>query len=186
MEIATCKKSSEEKSILWSLKPVLIYTKISGLATYQELGNKSCTAHRILGYFWFILSLICLFLNCFFQIFNCVEDIKRRFLCAGQSRFYSVQLVPYVFGESLISCLRPIFVAGVPLIFAYKFYFYWDIKKIVSSIHEIEKKITLPDTFYRKCRNGFLLLIAISLLVGMMDFHPCDFRQSDEIFGGRS
>ena len=141
-----------------------MHTKISGMPPYRELGNESCI-HRILGYFWFILSLICLFLNCFFQIFNFVEDMKRRFLCAGQSRFYSLQLVPYVFGDFLISCLGPIFVAGVPLIFTFQFYFTGKFQKIVHSIKEIEKKVTLSDKFYRKCRKGFFLLIAISLLV---------------------
>ena len=141
-----------------------MHTKISGMPPYRELENESCT-HRILGYFWFILSLICLFLNCFLQIFNFVEDMKRRFLCAGQSRFYSLQLVPYVFGDFLISCLRPIFVAGVPLIFTFQFYFTGKFQKIVHSIKEIEKKVTLSDKFYRKCRKGFFLLIAISLLV---------------------
>lgn len=156
---------SEKRSILWNLTPLLIYLKISGTPTLREKENKSYI-HRILGYFWLILSITCLLLNCFFQAFNTAEDMKRRFSCAGQSHFYSLQLVPVVFGDFFINCIiRPTYVAGIPLIFAIKFYFTGKFQEIFISIHKIERKLTLPSSFYRKCLIGCLFLIAISFMV---------------------
>lgn len=159
-----CFKSPEEKNILWSLKPVLMYTKISGIPTYDASENKSCT-YRILGYFWFILSLTCLFLNCFFQIFNFVEDMKKRYVC-GFSIFDSLKYFPFAFADLLgKSYSKPFFVTGVPLVFALQFYFTGKFQKIVGSVKQIENKMLLSDRFYRKCRKACYFSMAVSLLV---------------------
>ena len=153
-------------SILWSLNPVVVLMKICGIPTNFELANKiGCTAHRVFFYyFWRILSFICLLLNCFFQNYNLVQEMKTVSICSSFSFDYW-KLIPFDFAELARVCLEPIYITGIPLVFSFQFYFTGKLQKIWNSILKFDEKLSLPSSFYRKCRKRCLLLIAISLLV---------------------
>jgi len=152
-------KLFERKNILLSLNPLFVYTKISGIPAYSEQRNESC-CNQILGYFSRILTFISLFINCFFQVYNCAEGIQTRFNC-GRLNDVLINL-PLQLTESFQLFIRTFFVAGVPLVFAFQFYVTRRFKQIWSSIEEIEIKLVPPIKFYRKFRKFSLLLIAIS------------------------
>ncbi len=159
-------KSSEKikMSIAWSLKPVLFFMKISGIPTYYEPKIKHCIL-RILGYFChYFPSLICLFLNCFFQINRFVEDCYRHF----SLNIINNNIVPPVLQEcieTLQIAFEPLLVTGVPFVFACQFYFTKKFKTIWSSIQIFDERLQLPDDFYRKCRKHSWFLIAIAIMV---------------------
>lgn len=155
-------KSFKKMSILSSLNPLFVCAQISGIPAYSEPRNKSCFI-RIFGYFSFMLTLISLSINCFFQVYNFFEAIQLRFVCGSLN--YAYTNLPLQMAELFQIFIRPLFVAGVPLIFTFQFYFTGRFQKIWSSIEEIEKKLVLPNSFYRKFRKVCLFLIAIALLV---------------------
>ncbi len=136
--------SKNEMSIFWSLKPLVIFMKICGVPIYFETeNNKSCTINRLLvNFLWRSLSLVCLLLNCFFQTYNFVYEMKFAFLCSPPSFFYW-KLIPFDFMEYAQKCLEPIFITGVPLVFAFKFYFTQNFQMIWSSILKLDERVLL-------------------------------------------
>ena len=158
----TMGNESAKKSIKWSLNPFLIYFKISGIPAYYETESQKSRKNRILRYFWRFLSFTCLLLNCYFQIYNLIQNMK---IELDWNIFNGIETAPTVIFKIFISFLRPVFQAGVPLIFTFQFYFSGRFQKILNDFQEIETKIVLTDSFYKKIRKGYTFLIGISLVV---------------------
>jgi len=155
-------KSSGKESIQSSLNSLFLYTSISGIPTSFGPRNHS-RKNRILGYFGGFLSLTCLLLNCCFQTFNFFQNVVIRF-CEG-SFFYLLKSAPTKLFEYSLYYLTPSFLAGIPLIFAFQFYFSRKLRKIFDSFQEMEELISPTKSFYRKCRIGCLVLISVSFIV---------------------
>ncbi len=68
----------------WSLNPVVVSMKVCGVPTYYEHQQWKSCIRRIFGYFWRVLSLICLLINCFFHFFNFIEAMKIVFICDAE------------------------------------------------------------------------------------------------------
>ena len=177
MESFPEQSSEERKSILWSLKPVMVFSKICGIpAAIYKPRKSSCILHRVLGFiFNMIPNLICLALNSFFKMFNCL--FKGAFwklgVCKGYTGFnkaYSLQIFPLQFEILLQQLVEPLAMIGVPFIFALQFYFTGRFHKILDSVQEINEKLVLPSRFYRKCRKHCLFLIAVSLTVILLGY----------------
>lgn len=153
-------------SIFFSLNPLVIFMKFCGVPIYPEPeNNKNCTTLRVLvDFIWRSLSLICLSLNCFFQTYNFVYEMKINFICSSFSFTYW-KLIPFDFVDYTRTFLRPIFITGVPFAFAFQFYFTERFQNIFMSILNLDEKVLLTNDFYRKCRKRCLLLIALALLV---------------------
>lgn len=155
-------KSSGKESIQSSLNSLFLYTSISGIPTSFGPRNHSCK-NRILGYFWGFFSLICLILNCCFQTFNFFQNVVISF--CEVPFFYSLKYAPTKLFEYSLYYLTPSFLAGIPLIFAFQFYFSRKLQKIFNSFQEMEELISPKKSFYRKCRIGCLVLISVSFIV---------------------
>lgn len=155
-------------STAWSLDPLVIYMKVCGNPTSYE---KSGLIHRVYGYFWRFLSLICLLINCFFNIYDLLKDMKDVFVCERHfiHRFSKKSiwlLLPMTANDLFQKFSTPIFLLGVPLVFALQFYLTRRLEKMWILIREIaERVLMLPNYFYRKCRNQCLFLIAMSFMV---------------------
>ncbi len=155
-------KSSGKENILSSLSSLFVYTNVCGIPTYHEPRNYSCK-NRILGYFWGFLSFICLSLNCCFQIFNFFQNVVLCF--CDQYYIYTLKIVPTRLFSYSSYYFTLSFVAGIPLIFVFQFYFSGKFQKILNSFQENEEKISPSKSFYRKCRIRYLALIFISFMV---------------------
>jgi len=174
MEKAGNSSAKKSYTIQWSLYPVLIYTKICGIPscyyTTPRNPNKRVCSHLPSGYSFLYIgnipSLICLLINCFFQIFHFVERITFRFLCGLYSLgSLDILYVPVSFANLCQVLIEPMYITGVPLAFAFHFYCTKKFQNIWNSIQKIEEEIVLPKSFYYKCRKRCLFLIAISSLV---------------------
>lgn len=84
---------------------------------------------------------------------------------------YGIKTAPTVIFSISKSFLTPVFLGGIPLIFAFQFYFSGRFKKILNYFHEIETKLSLTNSFYKKIRKGYLVLTGISLVVYMKVIH---------------
>ena len=173
METFPEQPSEERKSILWSLKPVMIFSKMCGIpAAIYKPRKSSCILHRVLGFILNIIpNLICLSLNFFFKIFNCLFKgyTWKIGFCTNFTVTYSntnyLKILPLQFEIFLRQLVEPLAMIGIPFVFALQFYFTGRIHKIVDSMQEIDEKLVLPIRFYRKCRKHCLFSITASLTV---------------------
>lgn len=174
-----------KNSILGSLKPVVIFSKICGTPTFIGNPVNSNSIRWIMGYIICqIPSLVCLFLNSFFNVYDLVQK-KRPYFCEYFSRDelliqkldekMTIETMQAQFSSdayfSIESVMNPVFTTGVPLLFAFLFYFTGKFQNIWNFIRKIDDEITiLSDGFYRKLKLRCLLLIGISLAV---NYHFC-------------
>lgn len=174
METFPWQSSEERKSILWSLKPVMVFSKMCGIpaAIYKPRKTSSCFLHRVLGFILNIIpNLICLSLNFFFKIFNCLFKVYtwKIGFCTNFTVTYSntnyLKILPLQFEIFLQQLIEPLAMIGVPFVFSLQFYFSGRIHKIWNSMQELDDKLSLSIMFYRRCRKHCLFSIAVSLTV---------------------
>jgi len=120
-------KSSGKESILSSLNALFIYANISGVPTHFQMKNHSFNS-RISRYFWSLLSFACFLLNCYFQLFNFLQNIV---LCFCDKYYiFTLEVIPSKLFSYSSYYFTFSFVTGIPLIFAFQFYFSGKFQKI--------------------------------------------------------
>jgi len=155
-------------SIAWSLNSLVVCMRFCGIPTFYE---KSGFMQHIFGYFWRFLSLICLFINCFYNIYDFLKDLKVLFVCERRasdrmSDDEAWLLLPTTVHNLFRSFSTPGFLLGVPLVFTLQFYLTGRLGKIWILIREIAERVLIrPNDFYRNCRRLCLFLIVISFVV---------------------
>jgi len=167
-------KIMEQNGLAWSLKPILICLKISGMPTH-DISTNRC---RFFAYIFSIITLISLLFNFSFNTFYFLKNWLFFYQCKWPKSppkkrgIVNVQIDParqiLEFFETVIN---PSFLLGVPLIFVFEFYITGGWRTILSSIIRIDQDMMLTKRFYRRCRRRFILLIFISLLVRKTKFN---------------
>ncbi len=156
------KLSEERKGIAWSLSPILTFSKMCGIPAII-CGPEESFLQRVIGCIWKLLSLICLSLNSFFQIFNC---FTASMFCSSVNRsIKDGKGLPYQWHFLLKYIVEQTFKFCVPLFFAFQFYLTRRFQPIFDTIRKFDEEIVFPFSFYRKCRRRCILLIAISCMV---------------------
>ena len=160
-------------NIAWSLKPVLMFTKICGITTIDiepNTENSFCRVTSII--FWRISGFTCLLLNCFLNIYRLVRYYKRKWICDGFNRWLEHTNFRMAFAYMPLNAMDEfemwaytIFMIGVPLVFTFQCLFTRKFRKILSSIRKIDESLVLSANFYQRCRRHCILLILYFLTV---------------------
>lgn len=157
-------------SIAKSMRPILIFLEICSIPTYNKMGKSSyrlSSNYRVFIYFLRSLpSLICLLLNCSFQVYNMVGNMKIYFDCDSLSFSMAWKLLPMAVSALFQFVMKLIFMTGIPLVFAIQFYLTGRFQQMLSSLQKLDEKLSLPASYHRKCsRKTCIYLIIISLTV---------------------
>lgn len=168
------KPTEENKmSIAWSLKPILILTKMFGVPTIDiEPDTGSLFCRLIALCFWGISSFLCLLLSCFLNIYRFVRYFKHKWICDGENHGLEHTNYKIAFAYVPLNCMfefemwfHTIFTIGVPLVFTFRCLCTRKFRKLLNSTRRIDESVVLTAKFYRKCRRDCFLLI-LSFLIG--------------------
>lgn len=174
MDLSIGNSLEGRKSIEWSLKPIILLTKIFGIPTFCRLNKNRSKSIIIqfLEYFWLrVPSLTCLLLHCFFHTYSFVSRLIIRFVCKKVNQDnWNFKYLPMIGGELFQIVVLFAFDVGIPLVFAFQFFCTERFQNIWNSIRKIDEIIQLPNSFYRKCRRRCLYLILIAFVVRIVSF----------------
>ena len=168
--IAAMDYSKRINSLAFSLKPLIIFTKLFG----YNLNSISARHEKSIVARWILPSLAWLFLftNCAVNFLSAASLIPKKFnnimdmaINTQMEQFCRIELA------HLISFVFRLFeTSGVPAIFTIHLYLTGRWTQLWSILDKIEEEMgTLPAKFNRKCRKRCYLAFALLILV-IIDF----------------
>lgn len=164
----------KNKNIEWSIEPVITFGKLCGIPAFtnerKEWRNRGYLYQRIISYSFHSPIFLCLYLNSFFNIYNLVRDIKTQYVClkyeSGRSQM--LRNVMNEIANAFRSLTETFLHTGIPITFAFCFYYTQRFQKIFSVIRMINKEkiaVLSRPSFIQKCRRHCLIFIVISFTV---------------------
>ena len=154
-----------KESLEWSLKPILNFVKIFGIPTHNGR-----TIHNVFSRIAIIIIIVLsLTTNLFFNGYNLkqslslflhVHGIKRRETADEKG----LRIPGFVFGffGRLLENVLPM---GIPLLFAFEFYFTGRWQTILDCIKKIDLQMHFTPNFYRRNRKRCIVAIVMMVTV---------------------
>lgn len=156
----------EKDSLEWSLKPILNFVKIFGIPTHNGR-----TIHNVFSRIAIIIIIVLSqTTNLFFNGYNLKEGLSSFYLLHAKARRYEhtadekgLRIPGFVFG--FFRLLEYVLPMGIPLLFAFEFYFTGRWQIILDCIKKIDLQMHFTPNFYRRSRKRCIVAIVMIITV---------------------